>query len=57
MNATGLKATVVPNWKSHQLTSYRKGTWYLYVIKNRQLTFQIDQAESEIIDLDYEDYH
>ncbi len=47
----------VPSWKAHQLTGDRKGTWSLFVTKNWRLTFQIDQAEIEIIDLDYEDYH
>ena len=47
----------VPSWKAHQLTGDRKGTWSLFVTKNWRLTFQIDQTEIEIIDLDYEDYH
>jgi toxin HigB-1 len=48
---------VVPGWKAHQLTGDRKGTWSLTVTRNWRITFQIDQAEIEIIDLDYEDYH
>jgi proteic killer suppression protein len=47
----------VPNWKAHQLTGDRKGTWSLSVTKNWRLTFRISQIEIEIIDLDYEDYH
>ena len=47
----------VPSWKAHRLTGDRKGTWSLFVTKNWRLTFQIDQNEIEIIDLDYEDYH
>ena len=47
----------VPSWKAHQLTGDRKGTWALHVTKNWRMTFQIDQTEIEIIDLDYEDYH
>lgn len=47
----------VPSWKAHQLTGGRKGTWSLFVTKNWRITFRIDQAEIEIIDLDYEDYH
>ena len=47
----------VPSWKAHQLTGDRKGTWSLFVTKNWRLTFQINQDEVEIIDLDYEDYH
>jgi proteic killer suppression protein len=47
----------VPSWKAHKLTGDRKGTWSLFVTKNWRLTFQINQAEIEIIDLNYEDYH
>ena len=47
----------VPSWKAHQLAGDRKGTWSLFVTKNWRLTFRIDQAEIEITDLDYEDYH
>jgi proteic killer suppression protein len=47
----------VPSWKAHQLSGDRKGTWSLFVTKNWRLTFTIDQAEIEIIDLNYEDYH
>ena len=46
----------MPNWKAHQLTGDRKGTWSLSVTKNWRLTFRIDQTEIEIIDLDCEDY-
>jgi len=47
----------VPSWKVHQLTGDRKGTWSLSVTRNWRITFRVDQAEGEIIDLDYEDYH
>jgi proteic killer suppression protein len=47
----------VPSWKAHKMTGDRKGSWSLFVTKNWRITFQIDQAEIEIIDLDYEDYH
>lgn len=47
----------VPTWKTHQLTGDRKGTWSLFVSKNWRNTFWIDDAEIEIVDLDYEDYH
>lgn len=47
----------VPGWKAHQLSGDRKGTWSLFVTRNWRLTFRIDQAEVEIIDLDFEDYH
>ena len=35
----------------------RKGTVSLSVTRNRRLTFRIDAAESEIYDLNLEDYH
>lgn len=47
----------VPSWKAHRLTGDREGTWSLSVTKNWRLTFRIDQAEIEIVDLNYEDYH
>ena len=47
----------VPSWKAHQLTGDRKGTWSLFVTRNWRITFRVDQTETEIIDLDYEDYH
>ena len=47
----------VPSWDAHQLTGDRKGVWSLTVTRNWRITFRIDQAEREIIDLDYEDYH
>ncbi len=47
----------VLSWKAHLLSGSRKGTWSLFVTKNWRMTFQIDQDEIEIIDLDYEDYH
>jgi proteic killer suppression protein len=47
----------VPSWKAHQLTGDRKGIWSLSVTRNWRITFSVDQAEGEIVDLDYEDYH
>ena len=47
----------VPSWKAHRLVGDRKGVWSLSVTKNWRITFRIDPEESEIIDLDYEDYH
>jgi len=47
----------VSSWKVHQLAGDRKGTWSLAVTRNWRITFRIDQAEREILDLDYEDYH
>jgi len=47
----------VPSWKAHRLTGSRKGTWSLFVTRNWRITFEIDESENEIVDLDYEDYH
>ena len=44
-----------PLWKAHQLTGDRKGVWSLHVTRNWRLTFRV--AETEILDVDYEDYH
>jgi toxin HigB-1 len=53
--AEELRALTV--WKVHTLLGDRKGTWSLSVTRNRRLTFRIDAAESEICDVDLEDYH
>ena len=47
----------VPSWRAHILTGGRKGTWSLAVTRNWRLTFRMDEAAGEILDLDYEDYH
>ena len=47
----------VPSWNAHQLAGDRKGSWSLTVTRNWRITFRIEQAEGEILDLDYEDYH
>jgi proteic killer suppression protein len=47
----------LPVWKAHVLTGDRKGTWSLNVTANRRLTFWIDTGESEICELNLEDYH
>jgi toxin HigB-1 len=39
------------------LTGDRKGTWSLYVTRNRRRTFRIDAVERELCDLNIEDYH
>jgi len=44
-------------WKAHQMSGDRKGTWSLYVTRNWRLTFRVDAAENEILDVNYEDYH
>jgi proteic killer suppression protein len=47
----------IPSWKTHPLTGDRKGTWSLSVTQNWRIIFSVDQAEGEIVDLDYENYH
>ena len=47
----------VPSWKAHRLAGDLKDVWSLSVTKNWRITFRIDRAESEIVDLNYEDYH
>jgi proteic killer suppression protein len=39
------------------LTGGRRGIWSLHVTRNWRLTFRIDTAESEIRDVNFEDYH
>ncbi|MGA2270193.1 MAG: type II toxin-antitoxin system RelE/ParE family toxin [Bryobacteraceae bacterium] len=47
----------LPVWKAHMLTGDRKGIWSLHVTRNRRLMFRIDVAQSEICDVNLEDYH
>lgn len=47
----------IPSWRAHQLGGDRKGTWSLAVTRNWRITFRIDRGETEIVELDYEDYH
>jgi len=49
------KLRAFPLWKAHQLTGDRKGVWSLHVTRNWRLTFQME--DSEIVDVDHEDYH
>lgn len=48
---------LIPFWKAHLLTGNRKGTWSLHVTRNWRMTFWIDNAEHEICDVNFEDYH
>ena len=47
----------VPSWRVHRLTANRRTTWSVHVTRNWRITFRIDEAKGEIVDLDYEDYH
>jgi hypothetical protein len=46
----------LPAWKVHMLTGDRNGTCSLSVTRSRRLTFRIDQAGRDIVDLNLEDY-
>jgi proteic killer suppression protein len=46
-----------PAWRLHRLTGNRRDTWSLTITGNWRLTFRIDDANSEIVALDFEDYH
>jgi proteic killer suppression protein len=47
----------LPSWRVHTLTGDRKGIWSLSVTRNRRLTFRVDSAQREIVDVNLEDYH
>ena len=47
----------LPVWRAHMPTGDRKGTWNLLVTRNRRLTFRIDAAQTEMCDVNLEDYH
>ena len=47
----------IPVWKAHQTRRGRKVAWSLHVTRNWRLTFVVDLAESEILEVNYEDYH
>ncbi len=47
----------VPGWKAHRLAGARRDTWSLSVTRNWRITFWIDKAGDEIVELNYEDYH
>jgi proteic killer suppression protein len=45
----------LPGWRVHELVGDRKGTWSVSVSGNWRITFEI--VDSEIVNLDLEDYH
>lgn len=53
----GEEVRAIPAWRAHVMTGDRRGTWSLTVTRNWRITFRIDQAENEIADLGFEDYH
>jgi proteic killer suppression protein len=56
MNAASVEQmNTMPGWRLHPLKGSRAGTYALTVSGNWRLTFWL--KDSEIIDLDLEDYH
>ena len=47
----------VASWNVHRLTGDRKGTWSVHITRNWRITFSVIEAEGEIADLNFEDYH
>ncbi|MEY4091933.1 MAG: hypothetical protein RLZZ496_1115 [Pseudomonadota bacterium] len=47
----------VDKWNIHRLSGDRKGRWSFSVSRNWRLTFDIDEMNGLIVDLDLEDYH
>jgi proteic killer suppression protein len=47
----------IPTWRAHKLTGDRRGLWSLSVSRNWRITFAVDEKDSDIVDLDFEDYH
>lgn len=45
----------IPGWRLHELQANRKGTWSLYLRKNRRITFQFIEGDAHHVNL--EDYH
>ena len=54
-NADELRA--LASWKAHVLKGDRKGEWSLSVTANRRLTFRVDPEDTEVCDVNLEDYH
>ena len=50
------ESRTVPGWNAH-LPGTNQERVSLTVTRNWRLTFRIDRAEGDIVDLDYEDYH
>jgi toxin HigB-1 len=55
--APGIEAVRrLQTWRAHQLAGDRRGTWSLSVGRNWRITFRVN-ADAEITNLDFEDYH
>lgn len=47
----------LPSWRAQRLTGDRRGTWSLSLTADWRLRFRIDHEETEIVDLNSEDFH
>jgi len=47
----------VEKWSIHRLSGDQKGRWSFSVSRNWRLTFDIDEMNGLIVDLELEDYH
>lgn len=47
----------VEKWHIHRLSGDQKGRWSFSVSRNWRLTFDVDEMNGFIVDLDFEDYH
>ena len=47
----------IPLWRAHRLSGDRRRHWSLTVSRNWRITFGVDEKDSEIVELDFEDYH
>ena len=45
----------LPGFRLHQLKGERRGTWPVTVSANWRVTFRFE--DSDVVDIDYEDYH
>jgi plasmid maintenance system killer protein len=52
---TEQEVRTMPDWRAHQLTGDREGTWSLRVTGNWRLTFRVEQGD--LVEVNYEDYH
>lgn len=48
--------SVPPNFRLHELTGERKGSWSMTVTRNWRMTFGLND-EGALVDLNLEDYH
>ena len=47
----------VPSWRLHLLEPKNQQRWSMWVSGNYRLTFRLNPASNEVLDVDLEDYH